>query len=529
MQVKVIQAKPQQKETTQGVIEKLKVAAYCRVSTEHEEQESSYEAQCTHYESFIKSNPEWELAGIYADEGLSGTGTAKRTEFKRLIEDCMAGRVQIVITKSISRFARNTLDCLQYIRKLKAKGIGILFEKENILTTDSKGEVLTTIMASIAQQESASISQNVQLGVRYHYAQGKVGAGHQRFLGYERTEDASFRIVPEEADIVRRIFREYLEGDSPNLIANRLTTEGVKWRCNKTGRWHGSTIKYIICNEKYAGNLLLQKYYTVDFLTKKVEKNKGQVPQYYVENSHPPIVPYEVYLQAQGEFLRRNERYQNLFKSGDEATGERAKLELSKMALSGRLICAECGHTYKRKNEGKKCTWRCGSKVDRTLRGTTCDNPPEEESAVQQAIMDAFNRLPEEMENLETLSVRIDACLIAPIDQQLAALGEDDDKTPLLKQRTEYTQKKLHIASLMAWLEGEQAQKKKRFASCSNYDDFVQRTHHITHGGPMTSFQEEEVRRFMEKAVVHADRLEVIFKAGVTIEVPLPMAHTHKS
>ena len=294
--------------------EPLKVAAYCRVSTDHEEQESSYEAQCSHYEGYIKSNPEWTLAGIYADEGLSGTGTTKRAEFNRLISDCLAGKVQMVITKSISRFARNTLDCLNYIRKLKAKGIGILFEKENILTTDSKGEILTTIMASIAQQESASISQNVQMGVRYHYAQGKVGAGHHRFLGYERTEDASLRIIPEEANIIRRIFREYLEGDSPGLIARRLTEEKVTWRCNKTGKWKGQTLKYMISNEKYAGNLLLQKYYTVDFLTKKVQPNRGEIPQFYVENSHPPIIPYEVFLEAQGEMLRREQQFNTAFK-----------------------------------------------------------------------------------------------------------------------------------------------------------------------------------------------------------------------
>ncbi len=203
----------------------------------------------------------------------------------------MDGKVQMVITKSISRFARNTLDCLNYIRKLKAKGIPIFFEKENILTTDSKGEILTTIMASIAQQESASISQNVQMGVRYHYAQGKVGAGHQRFLGYSRTEDASLRIVPEEANIVRRIFREYLEGDSPGIIARRLTEEGLTWRYNKTGKWRGDSIKYILGNEKYAGNLLLQKYYTVDFLTKTVHRNRGEIPQFYVENSHPRSSP----------------------------------------------------------------------------------------------------------------------------------------------------------------------------------------------------------------------------------------------
>ena len=520
--VKVIQVR--KKATATAAPEKkslLKVAAYCRVSTEHEEQESSYEAQCTHYESFIKSNPEWELAGIYADEGLSGTGTAKRTEFKRLIEDCMAGKVQMVITKSISRFARNTLDCLQYIRKLKAKGIPILFEKENILTTDSKGEVLITIMASLAQQESASISQNVQLGVRYHYAQGKVGAGHQRFLGYERTEDASLRIVPEEASIVRRIFREYLEGDSPGLIAKRLTDERVTWRCNKTGKWIGQTLKYMLQNEKYAGNLLLQKYHTVDFLTKKVERNNGAVPQYYVENSHPPIVPYEVFLQVQGDMMRRGAAYPNLFKANDMETKlgksqeRKAKLGLPRVsnfrALTGRLFCCECGDFYKRKLEGKKHVWRCNP----TRGDKECGNRPVDETVVQQAIVEAFNRLPEERENLHLLRDQIERGLLTHIDAQLAVMDEDDPGRPqLIMQRAEYAQMRLRVMSLLAWLDGT-AHADGQSPVCSGYDDFVNRTHRLSQGYPMTSFCEEEAIRYMEKAVVHPDKLEVvIYKRG---------------
>lgn len=484
-----------------------------------------YEAQCSHYEGYIKSNPEWTLAGIYADEGLSGTGTAKRTEFNRMIADCMAGKIQMVITKSISRFARNTLDCLQYIRKLKAKGIGILFEKENILTTDSKGEILTTIMASIAQQESASISQNVQMGVRYHYAQGKVGPGHQRFLGYERTEDASLRIVPEEAKIIRRIFREYLEGDSPSLIAKRLTDERVTWRCNKTGKWRGQTLKYMISNEKYAGNLLLQKYHTVDFLTKKVEKNNGAVPQYFVENNHPPIVPYEVFLQAQGEMMRRGATYGNAFKPLEERTeGAKTARVSNIMALTGRLFCCECGDFFKRKLEGKKHVWRCNP----TKKVKECGNRAVDEDVVKQAIVEAFNRLPEERDNLLLLRDQIETSLVAPIDAQLAVMDEDDPaRAGLLMQRTEYVQMRLRIMSLLAWMDGIPPAAKQSPA-CSDYDDFVNRTHRLSSDYPMNSFSEAEVIRYMEKAVVHPEKLEVFFKAGVTIEVPLPAPKASK-
>ena len=510
--VKVIQVKKKPTATATASPEakqKLLVAAYCRVSTEHEEQESSYEAQCSHYEAYIKGNPEWTLAGIYADEGLSGTGTAKRTEFKRLIEDCMAGRVQMVITKSISRFARNTLDCLQYIRKLKAKGIPILFEKENILTTDSKGEVLTAIMASIAQQESASISQNVQLGVRYHYAQGKVGAGHQRFLGYERTEDASLRIVPEEAEIIRRIFREYLEGDSPGLIAKRLTDERVTWRCNKTGKWTGQTLKYMMQNEKYAGNLLLQKYHTVDFLTKKVEKNNGAVPQYYVENSHPPIVPYEVFLQAQGEMMRRGEAYGNAFKAGEHGY----KKLSNKMFFSGRLICPQCGQSYWRKLEHGRHVWRCINQ--------DCKSPAMFEAVLHQAVKEAFNRLPEERGNLLLLRDQIERGLLTPIDAQLEAMDEDaPERAQLIMQRAEYAQKVLQISTLLTWLDGPTEQREYG-PICSDYNDFLERTHRLASFFPMTSFRDDEAIRFLEKINVHSDKLEVVFKAGVTIEVAL--------
>ncbi|MBQ9157154.1 MAG: recombinase family protein, partial [Eubacterium sp.] len=196
----------------------LRVAAYCRVSTDREEQESSYEVQCQHYTRMIDKNTEWELAGIYADEGITALSTKKREQFKAMIRDCEDGKIDMIITKSISRFARNTLDCLDYIRRLNKMGIPVVFEKESINTMDAQGELLITILASIAQQESESISKNVQMGIRFHYQEGKICAGHQNMLGYERTEDGSLEVIPEEAEIVRRIFRLFLNGLSPSHI-----------------------------------------------------------------------------------------------------------------------------------------------------------------------------------------------------------------------------------------------------------------------------------------------------------------------
>ena len=256
---------------------KLRVAAYCRVSTDSDEQATSYETQIEHYTSFIQKNPEWELAGIFADDGISGTNTKKREEFNRMIDECMAGKIDMIITKSISRFARNTLDCLKYIRELKSKNIPVFFEKENINTMDSKGEVLLTIMASLAQQESQSLSQNVKLGLQYRYQQGLVQVNHNRFLGYTKDEDGRLVIVPEEAEIVKRIYREYLEGASLAQIGDGLEADGILTGAGKK-QWLATTIKKILSNEKYIGDALLQKTYTVDFLSKKRVKNNGIVP-----------------------------------------------------------------------------------------------------------------------------------------------------------------------------------------------------------------------------------------------------------
>ncbi len=285
---------------------KLRVAAYCRVSTDSEEQSTSYEAQVEHYTNYIKGNPEWELAGIYADDGITGTNTKKREEFNRMIDDCMAGKIDMIITKSISRFARNTLDCLKYIRQLKEKNIPVYFEKENINTLDSKGEVLLTIMASLAQQESQSLSQNVKLGLQYRYQQGVIQVNCSRFLGYTKDENNKLVIVPEEAEVVKRIYREYLEGASLLQIARGLEADGILTAAKKP-KWRPETLKKILQNEKYIGDALLQKTYTVDFLSKKRVVNNGIVPQYYVENSHEPIIPRGIFMQVQEELVESQE------------------------------------------------------------------------------------------------------------------------------------------------------------------------------------------------------------------------------
>lgn len=257
---------------------RIRVAAYCRVSTDTEEQATSYQAQIAHYEEVIHRNPEWVFAGIYADDGISATSTKHREQFHQMIQDCMDGKIDMLITKSISRFARNTVDCLNYIRQLKAQNIPIYFEKESINTMDAKGEVLITIMASLAQQESESLSQNVKLGMQYRFQQGKVMVNASCFLGYDKDENGDLVINPEQAETVKRIYREYLEGASCQQIARGLERDGIRTARGNT-RWHDSSIRLILENEKYMGDALLQKTYTVDFLKKKRIKNNGEMPQ----------------------------------------------------------------------------------------------------------------------------------------------------------------------------------------------------------------------------------------------------------
>lgn len=226
--VMVIPAKRQVGNTArqQDAKPKLRVAAYCRVSTDSDEQATSYEAQVEHYTEFIQKNPEWEFAGIYADDGISGTNTKNRDEFNRMIEDCEAGIIDMIITKSISRFARNTLDCLRYIRQLKDNNIPVFFEKEAINTMDAKGEVLITIMASLTQQESQSLSQNVNLGLQFRYQNGQVQVNHNHFLGYTKDDEGNLIIDPKQTEVIKRIYREYLEGYSMDKIAKGLEADG---------------------------------------------------------------------------------------------------------------------------------------------------------------------------------------------------------------------------------------------------------------------------------------------------------------
>lgn len=287
---------------------KRRVAAYARVSTNKESQQTSYEAQVQYYTDYIKKQADWSFAGMYAEEGVTGTSTRKRVEFQKMIEDAVAGNIDLIITKSVSRFARNTVDSLTAIRQLKEHGVECYFEKENIWTFDTKGELLITIMSSLAQEESRSISENTRWGMRKAFQNGKVFVPFRHFLGYDRGANGELQVNLEQAKTVQMIYQMFLDGYSFYGIAAELTKRGIPTPYGLQ-IWNGRTIKNILQNEKYRGDALLQKRYSRDFLDREMRKNEGAVPQYYIAGNHEAIIDTEIFLRVQEKLKRREEDY----------------------------------------------------------------------------------------------------------------------------------------------------------------------------------------------------------------------------
>ena len=375
----------------------LRVAAYCRVSTDSEEQMTSYEAQKTYYTDKIMQNPQWSMAGIFADEGITGTSAEKRPEFLRMIRLCRKRKIDLILVKSISRFARNTVDCLHYIRALKEMGIAVIFEKENINTLDSEGEMLITLLGAFAQAESESISQNVRWGIRQAMREGRVSLRCKQLYGFTEDENGQPQILPDEAEVVRRIYKSFLRGQSIRMIKEWLDAEGIAPRKGK--EWSLSSIENLLKNEKYCGDVLLQKTFISDCISRKVIKNVGQLPMYLIENHHEGIVSRETYQAVQAEFARRGSRRSPNKRAA--ATG--LSSYTSRYALSDRLVCGECGTLYRRctwvRKGGKKIVWRCSSRLDYGSR--YCKHSPTmEEGALQRAIMAAVNSMMEDKTRL---------------------------------------------------------------------------------------------------------------------------------
>ena len=356
-----------------------RVCGYARVSTDSDEQFTSFQAQKDYYTKYINSHPDWEFVGLYSDEGISGTNTKKREGFNQMIKDALAGKIDLIVTKSISRFARNTVDTLVTVRKLKEKGVECYFEKENIFTFDNKGEMILTLMSSLAQEESRSISENVTWGQRQSFRNGKVHVAYSTFLGFTKGEDGKLAIVEEEAQIIRRIYQMFLNGYTTTKIARTLNEEGIESPGKAKKGWTASTLMSILTNEKYKGDALLQKTFTTNFLEHTSKKNEGEVEQYYVSGSHPAIIEPTEWDFVQMEIERRR------------------KIGLSfscNSEFSCRLRCGDCGGFYGPKvwhstDSYKVTIWQCNHKFKNKRK---CETPTLKVEDIKGAFVKAFNQ-----------------------------------------------------------------------------------------------------------------------------------------
>lgn len=509
-----------------------RVAAYCRVSTDDEEQLTSYTNQKKVYTEMIAANKDWEFAGLYADEGISGTRADKRPDFKRMINDCLAGKIDYIITKSVSRFARNTVECLEYVRMLKGRGIGVFFEEQAIDTLKSDSELYLVIYAGFAQSESESISKNVTWSVRKNFEDGKGMFMYKKLLGYKKGENGMPEIVPEEAGIVTRIFNSYLAGKPVDAISRELREEDLHFP-GKNLTFSRNMILGVLRNEKYCGDCILQKTVTVDCISKTRKKNEGEAPMYIVENSHPAIISRELFNRTQEELSRRNAIAPSSQKNALTASGK-----YSRYALTEVLKCGECGSRYKRvtwTSRGKKrVVWRCISRLDYGTKYCK-DSLTVSEEALQQAIVRALRRFNEQDEatylalmkatiadaiglnggsdEVDLLQRRIDALNARVLQLVNSSIASGDDmeshedefreiseQTKQLESRIKAIQETQNTDGYQERLEELQQTIEKRKSSDLTYDDSI-------------------VRQMIECIrVFHDGRLEIIFGGGYEIE-----------
>lgn len=525
--VTVIPAKPMA--DRQAMKRQLRVAAYCRVSTEEEEQQSSYEAQCSYYTDKIMKNPEWTMAGIFADEGITGTSTKKRENFNRMIRKCRQKKIDLILTKSISRFARNTVDCLKYIRALRELGIGVCFEKENINTLEMDTELMLTFMGAFAQAESESISENVKWGKRHAIREGNVFVNFKRLYGYILNEDGSPEIDQGKAEAIRSIFDWYLKGDSLRMIKQKLEDAGIP---NPSGEpeWKTSAIKTILANEKYCGDALGQKTFKDNVMSGKIMKNTGQLPMVLIQNNHPAIISRETYQSVQAELARRNAGRSPSQKSAP--TGR--SCYASKYALSERLVCGECGTLYRRcswKGEEKpRIVWRCVSRLDYGKK--YCHNSPTMyEEPLQQAIMAAINSVMGSKDAMvtqltdamaqEIAKIPVSGMTMGEIQRRLEELNQQFDD--LLSQTEDVENNATRFKAIsdeMAALKKQQeeiaAQLRQQGRAGERMHSAVTAMARMDH--QLTQWDESIIRQLVHTVkVISADRIQVILTDGTEI------------
>ena len=530
--VRVIPATVNQQEKLKSEYRQIRVAAYCRVSTKQEEQLNSYDVQVKFYTEKINCEPKWSLVGIFADKGITGTSVKKRDEFNRLIRLCKRGKVDMIITKSISRFSRNTVDCLKYVRMLRELNIDVFFEEQGIHSIDPGAEFYITIYGSIAQSESENISANVKWGKAQSAREGKVPFNYKRSIGYRKGDDGNPEIDTEQAAVVKLIYERFLAGDSFGGIAAYLAERNIPSPCGKAV-WGNGTIKSILSNEKYKGDAILNKTFTVDCLTKKVKVNNGERQKFYVENNHPAIIDAATFARVQEELARRAGKRKVKQKG---TTTEQGKYS-SKYALTELLICGECGTPYRRctwtASGKKKIVWRCINRLD--FGKKYCHNSPTiEESVLQEAIMEAIkNTAQRNTELLATLKLHIGMGLesmetedrslaiqmrIAEINAEfkelLDTISADTADISYYEQRM--GELSIEKQTLEAELKEYADSQERRDAAKSRMDEIAAVIDAIANH-PMT-FDDRLVRQVLECVIVESkEEIKVVFKGGYEI------------
>ena len=511
--------------------QRLRVAPYCRVSTNSEEQLDSYQAQIEYYTEKIAAQQEWTMVDMFADEGKTATSTKKRKDFLLMIKACEKGKVDLIITKSVSRFCRNTLDGLDYVRRLKRMGVGVFFEKENVNTLYMDNEMILTFMMSQAQAESESMSGNIRWGHRKNFKDGKVYFHYAGFLGYRRGENNLPEIDPEEAEIVRRIFSRYLIGHSVAKIIADLEADGIKTaRGHK--KWNDGVIRGMLRNEKYMGDALLQKTYIADLFTRQTKKNTGELPQYYVENSHPAIIDRLTFQRVQEEMARRS----SLKKVSTAAKTELAKYS-GKYVLTELLSCGNCGSPYRRvtwtRPEGKKIVWRCINRLENGKKFCK-DAPTLEESRIHTAVVSAMNEMFSQKSLKAILQDSIRTALLpengetslAAIDSRLSQLREQQYRLLQLAAAvgadfTQYDEELKKVSMEFSALVAKRSELEKNRQDTEQADERAEQLaaelEAVDTG--ITTFDEVTVRQLISAIMVLSEeKLLIRFKDGTELE-----------
>ena len=503
---------------------KLRVAAYCRVSTDSEEQINSYKNQLAYYTEKINEKVEWKFAGVYADEGITGTSMKHREDFKRMLRACREGRIDLILCKSVSRFGRNSVDVLRTVRVLRERNIGVIFEKEGVDTRTMNSELILAFHSAFSQSESESIRENVSRGLRMAYERGTIQIGPNLY-GFRKGQNDAVEIDEEKAAVIRRIARWFLDGDSLHVIVDKLAQQHIPSPKGKE-TWSTPTIRSILSNEKYKGDALLQKTYRPSLFSNRAVRNDGELPKYYVEGVLPRILEPEVFDRVQEELAKR---------SAKRPTSEKAKTPFGrysgKYALSAIVVCGKCGALYRRvtwyRKGEKQVMWRCGTRLD--SKANCPESPTIEETALQSAVMEAISKqyihkgealkvtmrsirsvlTPETADSEYTIRTKIHDLQKEKKDLIAKALAENDDG----KYDFQFTRIKQELERLQAQLEGVQATQKAQAVDEARMEEIAAILEKFKESD--LTFDDLLVRKVVETVRVEsAEKLEITFKDG---------------